>query len=208
VVRRVKGESLKGRLKGETEKGRRESCLCQNGAEMKEKERRREREKERERPSGGRQRASEVSEQIETFSPLESRLPCEVAGYIALSCKHALTASSRRRRPSSPFSATLVAFVSTYRATTAAAAAAATSFVSADLGHAAVDRSTAASLNDSLFGGHKSACHVFAERHWTLSLAAIRNSSWYHYSRRIAPFRVTIVFLPVVQWRSAPYSML
>lgn len=31
-----------------------------------------------------------------------SRLPCEVAGYIALSCKHALTASSRRRWPSSP----------------------------------------------------------------------------------------------------------
>lgn len=138
-------------------------------------EREREKKRKRERPSGGRQRASEVSEQIETFSLLESRLPCEVAGYIALSCKHALTASSRRRRPSSPFSATLVAFVSTYRATTAAAAA--TSFVSADLGHAAVDRSTAASLNDSLFGGHKSACHVFAERHWTLSLAAIRNSS-------------------------------
>lgn len=137
VVRRVKGESLKGRLKGETKKERRESCLYRNGAEANWREQ--ERRRERERPSGGRQRTSEVSEQIETFSPLESRLPCEVAGYIALSCKHALTASSRRRRPSSPFSATLVAFVSTYRATTATAAA--TSFVSADLGRAAVDRS-------------------------------------------------------------------
>lgn len=128
VVRRVKGESLKGRLKRETEKERRESSVFARTGQ-KRLERAREKKRKRERPSGGRQRTSEVSEQIETFSPLESRLPCEVAGYIALSCKHALTASSRRRRPSSPFSATLVAFVSTYRATTAAAAAV-TSFTS------------------------------------------------------------------------------
>lgn len=35
------------------------------------------------------------------FARLEGLL-CKVAGYIALSCKHALTASSCRRRPSSP----------------------------------------------------------------------------------------------------------
>lgn len=66
------------------------SCLCQNRAAAGEGKTEEERERER-----------EVSEQIETFSSLGSRLPCEVAGYIALSCKHALTAFSRRRRPSS-----------------------------------------------------------------------------------------------------------
>lgn len=79
-------------------RGEKESTMVeggQDGAEVREGKRRGRGERQR-------RRASEVSEQIETFSSLGSRLPCEVADYIALSCKHALTASSRRRRPSSP----------------------------------------------------------------------------------------------------------